>query len=133
MIRIASATLIGFAALLGVSAAPANAQRTVTCESRHGDYRECRAHFRWAVIVRQNSKSACIRNRTWGYDRDSGRIWVDRGCRAVFAEGARWRRRDDGFNPYRPRYQRPEDNGGGYYERRRYDQRNDDCLDNGDC
>jgi hypothetical protein len=131
VLRIATASLIGLTALLGVSTAQAQAERTITCESRHGDYRECRAYFRWPVIVHQNSQSDCIRNRTWGYDRESGRIWVDHGCRAVFAEGARWRRRDDGFDPYRPRYERRDDEG-GYYDRRRYDQR-DDCFYNGDC
>jgi hypothetical protein len=38
-------------------------------------------------VVRQLSKTECIEDRNWGLNRSS--IWVDGGCRAVFAlEGA---------------------------------------------
>ena len=135
MFRIAAASLIGFAALVGVSTVPASAGRTVTCSSNGDQYNECQADFRSAVILRQKSDSHCIRNRTWGYDRDSGTIWVDGGCRAVFGEGSPSRR------PVRRYY---DDNGGGiiierrrdydpYYDRRYDDRRRDDCFFNGDC
>jgi hypothetical protein len=39
------------------------------------------------VVVRQLSRTQCIENTNWGLNRSS--IWVDGGCRAVFArEGA---------------------------------------------
>lgn len=133
VIKIAAASLIGFAALMGISTLPANAGRTVTCSSDGDQYNECQADFRSAVIVRQKSDSPCIRNRTWGYDRGSGTIWVDGGCRAVFGEGSPGRRvvrrySDDPFGPpvVEPRRYDP------YYDRR-YRERRDDCFFNGDC
>ena len=36
-------------------------------------------------MVRQLSQASCIQGQTWGFDgRD---VWVDRGCRGVFAPG----------------------------------------------
>ncbi len=103
MLRFVAIFVVAFA---GLGLSPAAAQnRTISCESTNGRYNECRSFFRAPVIVKQRSKSRCVRNRTWGYER--GIIWVDRGCRAVFAEGARPR--------YRPRYD-PR-----YDDRRYYD------------
>ncbi len=58
----------------------------IRCASN--DYRQnyCRIDSRGGVrLVRQISNSACIRNRTWGYD---GRgVWVSNGCEAEFSVG----------------------------------------------
>lgn len=62
---------------------PEQAQRIFRCES-DGGYRYCRADTRDGVrFLRQISRSMCVYNKSWGYDR--GGVWVDRGCRAEFA------------------------------------------------
>lgn len=60
----------------------------VTCESLDGKRVECDMNTRGVVRVqRQLSRTACIQDTNWGLNRSS--IWVDGGCRAVFAlEGA---------------------------------------------
>jgi hypothetical protein len=60
----------------------------VTCESIGGRRVECDMNTRGRVrVVRQLSKTECIEDTNWGLNRSS--IWVDGGCRAVFAlEGA---------------------------------------------
>jgi hypothetical protein len=60
----------------------------VTCESKNGQRTECDMNTRGRVrVVRQLSKTTCIEDTNWGLNRSS--IWVDGGCRAVFAlEGA---------------------------------------------
>jgi hypothetical protein len=80
--------------LLGVallSVAPAaHAQRradTTRCESNDGHYQRCPVRWRDAKVVRQESKANCVRGQSWGVDRQG--LWVDRGCRAVFAEAGR--------------------------------------------
>jgi hypothetical protein len=56
----------------------------LTCESRRGERAYCRADIsRGVALVKQLSRSPCNRGSTWGIGRDE--IWVDRGCRAVFA------------------------------------------------
>jgi hypothetical protein len=67
----------------------------VTCESVGGRRVECDMNTSGrVVVVRQLSNTRCIENTNWGANRSS--IWVDRGCRAVFArEGA------DGGQPSR--------------------------------
>jgi hypothetical protein len=68
----------------------------VTCESV-GDRRvECDMNTSGrVVVVRQLSNTRCVENTNWGANRSS--IWVDGGCRAVFArEGA------GGGTPSRP-------------------------------
>ena len=35
-------------------------------------------------LLRQNSRSPCIKGRSWGFGRRSGGIWVQSGCRADF-------------------------------------------------
>lgn len=56
----------------------------VTCESRNNDYNYCRANLRHASvdIERQTSRTTCRYNQNWGWD--SGGVWVDDGCAAVF-------------------------------------------------
>jgi len=56
----------------------------VTCESLNGKRVECDMNTRGVVRVqRQLSRTACIQDTNWGLNRSS--IWVDGGCRAVFA------------------------------------------------
>lgn len=58
----------------------------LSCASNNG-LNLCRVSVRGGVrLVRQNSKSPCIQDRTWGVSRDG--IWVDKGCRADFVVGA---------------------------------------------
>jgi len=91
--------------------------RYETCQSRGDDYQYCRTETRGGVrIQRQLSRSACIQNRSWGYDR--GGIWVKDGCRAEFMigddRGDDWNR-DRGRDRGDDRYNRGDDryNGGG--------------------
>lgn len=77
-------------------AAPAAARPppagTVRCESMNGRPGRCDVPWRDARLVRQESKGACIRGQSWGVDRQG--LWVDRGCRGLFAE-AGWRGRPE--------------------------------------
>lgn len=57
----------------------------VICESRNSRYTECATGFRGPVqLVEQYSSNQCVEGRSWG--RIRGGVWVDRGCRARFAE-----------------------------------------------
>lgn len=62
-----------------------SARREVTCESRNGDLRNCRApglNERSVRLERTLSSTACINGRTWGTQPNI--IWVESGCRGVF-------------------------------------------------
>jgi hypothetical protein len=60
--------------------------RTIVCESDYNSRHRCDAETQFGVrLTRQISRSACILNRTWGYD--SRGIWVKDGCRAEFTLG----------------------------------------------
>lgn len=81
--------LAGGLALLCLSSATVAAQNgavTVECHSVSYHYSECRAPLRAPQLIHQISGSACILNRTWGFDRRSQRLWVDQGCSGVFAD-----------------------------------------------
>jgi hypothetical protein len=82
--RSSSLTLI---LCLLISTMPAMAQNgTLTCSSKDGGYRYCRADTQNNVrLTRKISGSACTQGYSWGYDYRG--IWVDRGCRAEFAFG----------------------------------------------
>lgn len=55
----------------------------VRCESNDGRWNRCPANTRGDVeLVRQLSRSACIRGQSWGTDARG--IWVNGGCRADF-------------------------------------------------
>jgi len=59
----------------------------VRCESAEGEYRECYvASSGRIVLVTELSNLLCIQGVTWGTASD-GRVWVQRGCRAIFAVG----------------------------------------------
>jgi hypothetical protein len=83
--------LVAMAMTMGAVSPVAVAQRgTIDCGS--GDNKPGRCPVRWrdAQLVRQDSKAACIRDRTWGFDQQANAIWVDRGCRGIFAEAGGW-------------------------------------------
>lgn len=68
-------------------AAPAFAQATVECVSHSYNYHECAAGpLRGPALIHQISNASCIMNRTWGYNPNSGYIWVSAGCSGVFAD-----------------------------------------------
>ena len=55
----------------------------IRCESDGRGYRECRTPFRGPVtLAREVSGIRCIQDQNWGWR--EGRVWVDRGCAAVF-------------------------------------------------
>lgn len=91
------------AAALGalLSMSPAKADGTVECHSRHYQYDECWAgSLRKPQLIHQISNSACILNRSWGYNPKSNYIWVAEGCAGVFADvGGYHHGRGDGFDP----------------------------------
>jgi hypothetical protein len=62
---------------------PGPALQSVTCESNNGNRQYCGGYMSNQIsFQRQISNSPCIRNQSWGVDRQG--LWVDRGCRAVF-------------------------------------------------
>lgn len=64
------------------TAFPAN----IVCASENNARSHCRADTRNGItLVRQLSKNPCVRDETWGVDRDG--IWVTGGCRAEFTWG----------------------------------------------
>lgn len=55
----------------------------IRCESDDGRWKRCDVRARGRVeIVRQLSRSACVRGQSWGTDAQG--IWVSGGCRAEF-------------------------------------------------
>lgn len=89
--------------------------RTIRLKSQDKRYKSTRIDTRNGVrLIRQISDSPCIQGRSWGYDRD--KVWVDRGCEAIFEVGGR----GYGYGNDRGRY----DNG--RYDNGRY---NDDWRD----
>lgn len=74
-------------------APPAHAQRggTITCGSKNEQFGRCNVPWRDAQLVKQESRGDCIRGQSWGVDQRG--LWVDRGCRGVFAEADRGRGR----------------------------------------
>lgn len=114
-----SATMVFGLAYLA-AAAPAHAQRagtvrggTIQCESTDNHYHRCAVPWRDARLIRRDSSAACVRGRSWGVDRRG--LWVDRGCRARFAEVVD--RRAD----HHHRRQRQHDPRPGYRDQRTAD------------
>ncbi|HKR67154.1 MAG TPA: DUF3011 domain-containing protein, partial [Thermoanaerobaculia bacterium] len=59
--------------------------QTWPCESINNQYRECRIGSSGVVrMVMEMSARSCFEGATWG-TREGGIVWVDRGCRAMFA------------------------------------------------
>ena len=70
-----------------VAAAPAAAQSSVECHSRDYQYTECYAGaLSRPQLIHQISSSACILNRSWGYNPRTNYIWVGEGCSGTFAD-----------------------------------------------
>lgn len=62
------------------------ADKLVVCESDNNTRSVCKTGTGGGVaVMRQLSRNACVRGKTWGYNGDS--IWVDDGCRAEFVIG----------------------------------------------
>ena len=59
---------------------------TLLCESENNGRKHCDTDTRFGLtLVRQLSQNICVRDRTWGVDKDG--VWVDDGCRAEFTIG----------------------------------------------
>ena len=83
--------VVAMAVTMSAVSVPAHAQRygdTRDCGSSDNRRGECRVGWRDARLIRQDSNADCIRGRTWGID--GGVLWVDRGCRGVFADAGGW-------------------------------------------
>lgn len=59
---------------------------TVQCESKDSRQRTCAWDWNSGTpfLLEQLSSAACVRGRSWGYDRQRNLLWVDQGCRAIF-------------------------------------------------
>lgn len=91
--RTVAVSVLSFLAGLVLAGGPARVQAQnwndpVRCVSQDGHYARCVMPWRDARLVKQESKAACIRGQSWGVDR--GILWVDRGCRGLFAAADRW-------------------------------------------
>lgn len=64
--------------------------RFVRCESDDGRWNRCDVPRGRVELVRQLSRSACVRGQSWGTE--GGAIWVSGGCRGEFRVDARGRR-----------------------------------------
>jgi hypothetical protein len=63
---------------------PVSAQSRIACSSVDGGRQYCSCFTADSVVlVRELSRSKCIQEKTWGFDRHG--VWVSRGCRAEFA------------------------------------------------
>src|SRR5262249_43595194 len=79
------------------------AQQTFKCEANNENRKYCGTYRPGEVRMQEQiSGSPCIEGQTWGVDRRG--LWVERGCRAVFAVG-----RYNGGSGY-------PGNGGGWWE-----------------
>jgi Protein of unknown function (DUF3011) len=75
---------LGFAFALLLLPSMAAAQKSIKCESNHGQRVYCGHYdFNQVQLDRRISGSPCIQGKSWGVDRDG--LWVDRGCRAYFS------------------------------------------------
>ncbi len=83
------AALVTPVAAAGTAPSPAKAEPTrIRCESVGERWNHCRLPFQGeAVMLRQLSRTACVRNHSWGQDANG--VWVARGCRAEFGPSAR--------------------------------------------
>jgi hypothetical protein len=99
--------IVGFS--LTTVAPPVHAQGGGTyCASNDNRFARCQVFWHDAILVQQSSKAACIRGKTWGFDRNG--IWVNGGCRGQFAPArGRW---GGGGRP--PQQIRCESNGNNY-------------------
>ena len=61
---------------------------SVICQSKSNGYNECYAG-KWSepVLLRQLSRTQCVQDENWGYNRKTRYVWVGSGCSAEFADG----------------------------------------------
>src|SRR5262245_42840147 len=86
-IAIRLATLSVFA-IVCLTARPAAAQTTVTCES-DGGYKYCAVETHGkAVLVKETSAGVCVASVNWAFDRRG--VWVDKGCKGQFEINDTW-------------------------------------------
>lgn len=79
--------------------APAAQAQSVTCESRNGQFNECRLPFAEPPVLQQVlSSAACVEGQSWG-SRWPGSVWVANGCRARFGRGGSQPYRDGQLEP----------------------------------
>ncbi|MEZ0472480.1 DUF3011 domain-containing protein [Luteimonas salinilitoris] len=83
--KIPMPALAAFLACFGLPSSAA-AQATVECISHDYRYSECYAPLEQPQLVYQKSHSACIINKTWGFNPATSRVWVSDGCSGVFAD-----------------------------------------------
>ena len=59
---------------------------SLTCASENGRRSSCAWDGRQGkpALLESLSKSPCVEGRSWGYDKRTGQLWVDEGCRARF-------------------------------------------------
>jgi len=83
----------------------------VECHSENYQYNECQTPFRSAELIEQLSGSACIENKSWGFNPQTGFVWVSAGCAARFGEGTYVERGvyEDRSGSHHRRYDRGED------------------------
>jgi hypothetical protein len=68
------------------SSGPTGNVQRFRCESDQSRHHYCGIETRDGVqLVRQLSKTPCVRGRSWDFDRHG--VWVAYGCRAEFATG----------------------------------------------
>lgn len=85
MLKISAVLAMGIWGLCAAN--PAQAADTVECHSINYQYTECRAAgLTRPQLVNQTSSRPCIVNRSWGFNPESGYLWVAEGCSGVFAD-----------------------------------------------
>lgn len=59
---------------------------SVTCSSENGRRTNCTWDRKRGTpsVLETLSKSPCVSGKSWGYDKKTGGLWVDEGCRARF-------------------------------------------------
>jgi hypothetical protein len=78
--------IAALAAVVIMLPTPAHARYTISCSSSNYRYQYCGANTDgYARLLSQQSRAACVRGRTWGYD--NGGVWVNNGCSAQFEVG----------------------------------------------
>jgi len=78
---------------------PGGPGATIKCESNDGNRKYCgQVDPRSQVTIQEQiSGSPCEQGRSWGVDNRG--LWVDRGCRAIFATGGGYGRDEYGPGP----------------------------------
>lgn len=96
-----------FASGYGSSRRGGYGAQVLRCESNDGRRKLCPADARGgAALVRQLSRSPCVRNQTWGANQRG--VWVSQGCRAEFRVGSGGYDRDADYDNNRAQVVRCE-------------------------